>query len=79
MEQFGKKQNNLTWLPSDNATDKALQAGPVSEGEFLRDTLLCPLIAPSAPLQVLCVLQVHPWVLPQAFLQLFGGSLGSPM
>lgn len=28
---------------------------------------------------MLCVLQVHPWVLPQAFLQLFGGSLGSPM
>lgn len=52
---------------------------PVGEGDFWGETLLCPLITPSAPLQLLCVLQVQPWVLSQALLQLSSGSLGSPV
>lgn len=70
-----KNQSNLTWPLNENATDPGQ---PCGEGEFLGGTIPCPLTAPSAPLQLLCMLQVQPWLLPQEFLQLFSGPWAPP-
>lgn len=95
MERFGKNQNRVTLVPNGCQRTQPGSAGRWSHRQGPRswpalrlrvtswgETLLCPFITPSAPLQLPCVLQGQPWVrllLPQTFLLPFSVPLGSFM